>query len=59
MYMRKPRTFAETRESSAADADGDVPPVRAKRKGIPDAWDDLISVRERSWKRHRGTQHRA
>lgn len=52
---RRPRTAQELRENLDCEV-----PVRGKRRKLPTAWDDLSFSKagDRSWKRHRTTQHK-
>lgn len=65
-YLRHMRTKAELRDLHGLEADlkdlEEFPvrvKIRARRKGIPTLWDDVIIGDSRSWKRHRKTQWKA
>lgn len=63
-YHRHPKTTQELRELHGSRMDQreeeeyDIPLIRAKRRGIPTAWDDQLRTgkEDRSWKRYRKTQ---
>jgi len=62
-WLRRPRTTNERRASpkrSVICDEGFVVKIRANRNftNIPNAWDDITTSSERSWKSHRKTQYK-
>lgn len=60
-YFRGIRTTAESREIVTDRAGDDLEyQIPWRRKSLPNAWDDIsrVSIRDRSWKRHRKTQYK-
>ena len=60
-FCRKPKTTSELRSHCGYETDREyeeyyVPSVRGSRRNLPTWYDDLITITEKNWKRHRKTQ---